>query len=292
MNNESNKLIKTFSGSLSPYAPKVSIGMPVYNGELYLREAIDSLLSQTFADFELIISDNASSDNTELICKEYASKDARIRYFRQLENRGPAVNFQIVLDQAIGEYFMWAAADDFWGSGFIRANCEFLDNNIDFIAAITNSSNEGVVSTLSGCYPIISDYYASRAKQFLILPGANCRFYSLYRIEILRCLRVCDFDFLGGDWAFVLELLRFGKYGQSSSSVEFFKRAGISRDPMRLLRYFSSSWIDFVIPYRRLCLTIMQSEVRPYLWRIVYCLQLNLGFVLVCIKTLLRKHIF
>ena len=66
--------------------PKVRIGMPVYNGEKFIREAIDSLLAQTFSDFELIISDNCSTDKTQEICKEYASKDPRVKYLRQIEN--------------------------------------------------------------------------------------------------------------------------------------------------------------------------------------------------------------
>jgi glycosyltransferase involved in cell wall biosynthesis len=103
-----------------PHTPKVSIGMPVYNGEPFIREALDSLLAQTFTDFELIISDNASTDGTEAICREYAAKDARIRYVRQAENCGPTANFQFVLDEAVGEYFMWAAADDKRHPDFIR----------------------------------------------------------------------------------------------------------------------------------------------------------------------------
>lgn len=95
-----------------PAAPQVSIGMPVYNGTPFIRDALNSLLAQTFTDFELIISDNASTDGTEAICREYAAKDARIRYVRQAENRGATANFQFVLDQAEGEYFIWAAADD------------------------------------------------------------------------------------------------------------------------------------------------------------------------------------
>jgi len=103
-----------------PLLPKVSIGMPVYNGELFIREALDSLLVQTFTDFELIISDNGSKDATEAICKDYAEKDVRIRYIRQLENRGALANFEIVLNEAVGEYFMWAAADDRWSNLFIN----------------------------------------------------------------------------------------------------------------------------------------------------------------------------
>ncbi len=92
--------------------PKVSIGMPVYNGEEFIREALDSLLAQTFTDFELIISDNASTDGTEAICREYTSKDHRVRYIRQAKNLGAGGNFQFVLYEAVGEYFMWAAYDD------------------------------------------------------------------------------------------------------------------------------------------------------------------------------------
>lgn len=99
--------------------PQVSIGMPVYNGEPFIREALDSLLAQTLTDFELIISDNASTDGTEAICREYAARDARIRYVRQAENRGPTANFQFVLDEAAGEYFMWGAADDVWDREWI-----------------------------------------------------------------------------------------------------------------------------------------------------------------------------
>lgn len=98
----------------------ISIGMPVYNGAQYIREALNSLLAQTFTDFELIISDNASTDATQSVCEEYARRDPRIRYVRQSENRGALANFQFVLDQAQGEFFMWAAADDLWENNWIE----------------------------------------------------------------------------------------------------------------------------------------------------------------------------
>lgn len=92
--------------------PLLSIGMPVYNGERYLEKAIESLLSQTMEDYELIISDNASTDATEQICIEYAAKDRRVTYIRQSVNRGAGFNFDYVLHQSKGKYFMWAAHDD------------------------------------------------------------------------------------------------------------------------------------------------------------------------------------
>ena len=95
------------------YPPIVSIGMPVYNGEEYIREALDSLLAQTFEDFELIISDNCSTDDTSSICKEYSSRNSRIKYIRQDTNIGVNANFEFVLKQANGDFFMWAACDDY-----------------------------------------------------------------------------------------------------------------------------------------------------------------------------------
>ena len=115
-------------------APKISIGMPVYNGEKYIREALDSLLAQTFTDFELIISDNASTDNTEKICREYMSIDNRISYFRQKKNLGALVNFKFVLEHAKSNLFMWAAYDDLWAPNFLLdANHLLEDRNVDFV---------------------------------------------------------------------------------------------------------------------------------------------------------------
>jgi glycosyltransferase involved in cell wall biosynthesis len=100
-------------------APRVSIGLPVYNGQTWLAGAIEALLAQTFTDFELIISDNASTDETEAICRSYAARDERIRYCRQVTNRGSTWNFNHVFHLARGEYFKWAA--------FVERCLEVLD---------------------------------------------------------------------------------------------------------------------------------------------------------------------
>jgi glycosyltransferase involved in cell wall biosynthesis len=92
--------------------PALSIGLPVYNGERYLSKALDSLLGQDFEDFELIISDNGSSDQTEAICRDFARKDRRIRYVRSDENRGLTWNFRRVVEVSEGEFFKYAAYDD------------------------------------------------------------------------------------------------------------------------------------------------------------------------------------
>lgn len=99
------------SGQAPP--PLVAIGLPVYNGERFIAQALDSLLGQTLADLELIVSDNASTDRTAEICEHYAARDGRVRYIRQRSNRGAVWNANFVALQARGQYFKWASANDF-----------------------------------------------------------------------------------------------------------------------------------------------------------------------------------
>lgn len=105
---------------MSAHLPRVSIGLPVYNGEAYLRPALDSILGQDYPDFELIISDNASTDATPDICREYAARDARIRYYRNEQNIGATGNFNRVFELSRGEFFKWMPHDDECHPNFLR----------------------------------------------------------------------------------------------------------------------------------------------------------------------------
>ncbi len=100
--------------------PLVSIGLCVFNGTRYLKESLDSLLSQSYANFEMIISDNASTDKTQQICEEYARRDKRIRYIRQKENIGSFSNYDFVRRESRGDYFMYTSDDDIWHPDFIK----------------------------------------------------------------------------------------------------------------------------------------------------------------------------
>ncbi len=114
-------------------SPCVSIGLAVYNGEKYLKKALDSIITQTFTDLELIISDNFSTDNTQQICEQYASQDERIRYYRNNKNIGAPRNFNRAFELASGKYFKWAASDDVLAPDFLRKCVAILDKDASVV---------------------------------------------------------------------------------------------------------------------------------------------------------------
>ena len=125
------------AGALAPEgdSPRVSIGLPVYNGERYVANAIEAIQAQDFGDWELIISDNASTDATAEICQRYAETDPRIRYVRGVVNRGASWNYNITFWLARGEMFRWNAHDDLCDPTMLRKCVEALDANPDAILA-------------------------------------------------------------------------------------------------------------------------------------------------------------
>lgn len=109
--------------------PLVSIGVPVYNEERFLSDALRSLMAQSYTNLEIIISDNASTDGTEQICRAMAAADPRIKYVRQEQNVGVAKNFYDVMYAAQGKYFMWASGHDLWSDNLIDEAVTMLETN-------------------------------------------------------------------------------------------------------------------------------------------------------------------
>ena len=114
---------------------KLCIGMPAYNSEEYIGEAIESLLGQTFSDFLLVISDNASTDNTEEICRKYQSHDKRIYYYRNQSNIGSDLNYNKVLTYANTKYFKWSSSNDIHHKDYVKECVDLLEKNVDVVLA-------------------------------------------------------------------------------------------------------------------------------------------------------------
>lgn len=199
--------------------PVICVGMPIYNAERYLHRALDALLGQSFHDFELIISDNASTDGSEAICREYAARDARIRYLRQPINLGATANFRFVLEQARSEYFMWAAADDIRSPDFLETNYQFLKTNSDFLASTSPVRFAGGQFNPEKMGDATLDH--PDPNQRVIQPfsawHANGRFYSLFRRQPLtEWPHLQNFEFLGSDWTLITHLATLGKFHRSN----------------------------------------------------------------------------
>ena len=202
--------------------------MPVYNGELFIRQALDSLSAQTFSEFELIISDNGSRDGTEAVCREYASRDKRIRYFRHSENRGAIFNFNFVLEQARGEYFMWAAHDDMWDTSWIAVLLRNFDDgaSISFGHVVNIDENGEIVRNyapfrFSGnrLFRLVKFYMAEDGK------GKANLIYGIYKTEMVRRMAIEGYDkhSFAGDMLFVFNCLQYGDI-QTDKSVYLYKR--------------------------------------------------------------------
>lgn len=169
--------------------PRMSVGLPVYNGEEYLAAALDTLLGQTYTDFELIISDNASTDGTEEICRTYAVADDRIQYVRQPQNIGWAGNHNAVAYLGRGQLFKWAAHDDVYAPDLLRACIQALDERPEAVAAHawTAMIDDSGTLTERFRYSLSTDSpdVAERFRSLLFDVGGDDD-YAVLRTDILR----------------------------------------------------------------------------------------------------------
>jgi len=260
--------------------PIVSIGLPVYNGEKTLSQTLDSLLKQSFEDYEIIISDNASSDSTAEICHYYAQIDSRIRYIRQNRNIGAELNFKFVLNEAQGKYFTWVAADDLRSINFLGINVDFLELNPDYLAStspncyITNQFQGGMVTfALDGCAE-------DRVVKFLSLAwSSHAIFYSVIRTEELKKCKCLGQSFLGADWAINVDLAVRGKINRTTGGHILFGSGGVSHKST-IWRNSRVQLIEFVAPFYQFSrYTISLTRKFPVLVRfkiLVLLLRLNI----------------
>lgn len=197
---------------------RVSVGVPVYNGENYLAEAIESILAQSFTNFELIICDNASTDKTAEICETYASRDNRISYFRNERNLGAIPNFNRTVTLSSGEYFKWVAHDDVLVRGYLERCLAALEGNPNaalcqsLIQCIdANGENIGIYdSHLNGAdAPQASTRFAA----VTLLPHPCNEVFGLIRRQAF--VRVNPLGtFHGADRALMAELALYGPFIQ------------------------------------------------------------------------------
>lgn len=196
--------------------PKVSIGLPVFNGEQFLEEAIDSILAQTFDDFELIISDNASTDRTGEICRYYQSKDRRIRYRRNETNLGGANNANLTFLLSQGKYFRWAAYDDICSPQLLEKCLEVLDSDPSVVLTYGQTIKiNDLGEIIGGTFSPLGESNSPH-ERFLEIANRDhqCEvIYGLYRSDILR-LTSLQKNYTDSDRTLLCELGLYGKFYQ------------------------------------------------------------------------------
>jgi glycosyltransferase involved in cell wall biosynthesis len=231
----------------------VTIGLPVLDGEPYLSEAIDSILAQSFTDFELVISDNASTDRTEEICRAYASRDPRVRYMRSPVNIGGALNFNRVLDEARGLYFKWAAHDDVLAPTWLARAVSTLDDQPSAVlcqSLITVIDQDGaVVGPEERLLTRVTGGRAAARFGNLVLADHRCNdLFGLIRTGILRRTGGIG-RYIAADRVLLAELGLHGRF-ETIPEPLFFVRDHPARSVNARPFHERTSWYDTTAPDR------------------------------------------
>jgi glycosyltransferase involved in cell wall biosynthesis len=170
-------------------APRLTISLPVYNGEEYVAESLEALLGQAFTDFELIISDNASTDSTGDICRRYEKQDSRIRYFRQPRNLGLAPNINFLISEARGELYKEASHDDLYARNLLESCIEALDKYPDVVLAHSWTARVDGSGAVTKAYKYPLNTAALRAPErfrSLLFDSGGDDDYGVIRMDVLR----------------------------------------------------------------------------------------------------------
>ena len=251
----------SLSFSTDTSGPLVSIGIPVYNSELTLAATIESALAQDYVNMEILISDNASTDNSAEICRKYQRYDSRITLYEQTENIGALRNFIFLLENAKGEYFKWLATDDIISNNSISCsvtNLQEFQRNIacstphlfDFEAKL---SIEPVTFRLDG-----SEF--SRINSFFRSPGrSHGLVYSLIKRDLLTAYPLLPIDFFAWDWCLVLYLLSKGPMGLAQNTYLTSGSNGLSSSKGIYAHYGLTGW-KRILPLRQFTIAAMKTS--------------------------------
>ena len=257
--------------------PKISVGMPVYNGETYLELAIKATLDQTFTDFELIISDNASTDRTEEICRDYATKDSRILYLRNSENIGAAKNYNQLFHKSSGQYFRWFNADDLCSNALHERCLEVMEANPGVVMCY------GKTDIIDGQGHLIKHYddnldlqhesVFDRFNTYFNVVGLTNAIYGLIRKSALgKTILMGDGSFPAADTNLMGELTLYGKFMEIPETL-FYRRmheeasSWDRKDDSIQQKFWTGNDAKFVLPtfkkYRAYLKAIRESPNTP-----------------------------
>lgn len=287
---------------VNKHSPKISVGLPVFNGELFIKKSIESILSQTYSNFELVISDNASTDLTEQICKSF--DDPRIKYVRQKNNLGIHRNYKFLLDDAKYTYFIWVSSDDYWHPNYLEKNLEILMNNPKIVSCVGivkpfSAKEMGIKSELieTARYPkFISEFIRNRrhdkmtdtesisgtfnkkTRKFLKITKSLRRWWGLHRTEQLRKSYVFP-PFINVEVSTFLNLLKLGDFYECNETFLYEFDEGISsRGIINTIKVSEHKFPGTVFPFQPFTKWFLKNlGIKLFLKNLDIIILMNLG---------------
>ena len=257
--------------------PRVSIGLPVYNGDNYLEETLESILNQSFSDFELIISDNASTDSTSSICATYRQRDTRIRYYRQNSNVGAAKNFNTAFQLSRGKYFRWTSHDDLISQDYLEKCVTVLDNNADIVLCHTRVNiihqDDGTISPYNVTLRnVCSPHPSERFGDLVAMHYSRFSYFIFGLIRRETLLKTSLFpSTIGADRILMAELALRGRFYEIPE-YSFYLRDHDARLSKQTHFYLHRQWWDtsksctrFVFPHWKRLLEFLQCLNRVHI---------------------------
>lgn len=272
--------------------PKVSIGLPTYNGGDRILNTLTSIFNQDYNNLEIIISDNCSTDNTEEICSSVANKYPDIvKYYRQPVNRGVTANYSFVLQQATGDYFLWIADDDTLAHGILKKYVEFLDSNPDYslvmgqvkywqgskLALVEKDMN---LEQSSSRLRVINYYYK-------VMWGAMI--YGLMKRHLAQSIPLRNR--IGDDWHFVANVAFTGKIKNLDVHGYNKKFGGVSVNMKNYAKVIGASWFSANFPHATIAIDALAEIVilSPLYSKLNWLSRVGLG-LMSCVSVLVSHY--
>ncbi len=214
--------------------PLVTIGIPTYNRANLIARSIESALNQDYKNIEVIVSDNASTDETESVCRGYCAQDGRLKYIRQPENCGPTANFRAVLDLGAGEFFMWLGDDDWIDPDYITLCAQVLinDASTSLVSGVPEYYRDGKNAFVGKIFSLQNDAWWLRVILYYAKVTDNGLFYGLMRMSQLRPLVMPNL--MGGDWHLISNVVALGKAKMRSEISVHRELGGTSASHQRI----------------------------------------------------------
>jgi glycosyltransferase involved in cell wall biosynthesis len=224
--------------------PLVSIGLAVYNGERYIKDAIQSIVGQTFTNFELIISDNASTDGTQRICRNFAEQDERIHYSRNSRNLGAAANYNRVFALSTGKYFKWAAHDDICAPEYLEKCVEVLERYPGVVlcyprAKIIDDRGVPVKDSDDGLH-LVAKRPSCRLREYFLHQQVSRPSFGVMRRAVLAKTPLIA-NYVGSDLVLLARLALAGEIYEVPERL-FLHRAHPGRSGHLALRQYAQWW--------------------------------------------------